>query len=141
MGQERLGPSYFFISLVLDPLNSLLWYVPLLITQTLLSWARPWMVRVFQTRRTLPPSATLLEGIYGARVLFFVSARTNKRHHHHQCNPLSCGSKSSAYMMISFICCCRNLLVPRISAAACPKKKWKPICIRKKHAKKSYHIS
>ena len=28
MGQERLGPSYFFISLVLGPLNSLLWYVP-----------------------------------------------------------------------------------------------------------------
>ena len=27
MGQERLGPSYFFI-LVLGPLNSLLWYVP-----------------------------------------------------------------------------------------------------------------
>ena len=28
MGQERLGPSYFFISLVLCPLNSLVWYVP-----------------------------------------------------------------------------------------------------------------
>ena len=28
MGQERLGPSYFFISLVLGPLNSLLSYVP-----------------------------------------------------------------------------------------------------------------
>ena len=26
MGQERLGPSYFFISLVLFPLNSLLWW-------------------------------------------------------------------------------------------------------------------
>ena len=26
MGQEWLGPSYFFISLVLGPLNSLLWY-------------------------------------------------------------------------------------------------------------------
>jgi hypothetical protein len=26
VGQERLGPSYFFISLVLGPLNSLLWY-------------------------------------------------------------------------------------------------------------------
>jgi hypothetical protein len=25
VGQERLGPSYFFISLVLGPLNSLLW--------------------------------------------------------------------------------------------------------------------
>ena len=51
MGQERLGPSYFFISLALGPLNSLLWYVPSL-------------------------------GIYGAWLLFFVSARTNKRHHH-----------------------------------------------------------
>jgi hypothetical protein len=28
VGQERLGPAYFFISLVLGPLNSLLWYVP-----------------------------------------------------------------------------------------------------------------
>ena len=28
MGQERLGSSYFFISLVLGPLNSLVWYVP-----------------------------------------------------------------------------------------------------------------
>ena len=28
MGQERLGPSYFFISSVLGPLNSLAWYVP-----------------------------------------------------------------------------------------------------------------
>ena len=28
MGQEWLGPSYFFISLVLGPLNSLLGYVP-----------------------------------------------------------------------------------------------------------------
>ena len=28
VGQERLEPSYFFISLVLVPLNSLLWYVP-----------------------------------------------------------------------------------------------------------------
>ena len=28
MGQERLGPSYFFIPLVLGPLNSLVWYVP-----------------------------------------------------------------------------------------------------------------
>jgi hypothetical protein len=27
VAQERLGPSYFFISLVLGPLNSLLWYV------------------------------------------------------------------------------------------------------------------
>jgi hypothetical protein len=28
VGQERLGPSYFFISLVLGPVNSLVWYVP-----------------------------------------------------------------------------------------------------------------
>jgi hypothetical protein len=26
VGQERLGPSYFFISLVTVPLNSLVWY-------------------------------------------------------------------------------------------------------------------
>ena len=41
-----------------------------LITQTLLSWARPWLVRVFQTRRTLPPPATLLEGAETAVSLF-----------------------------------------------------------------------
>jgi hypothetical protein len=30
VGQDRLGPSYFFISLVLGPLNSLVWWeVPL----------------------------------------------------------------------------------------------------------------
>jgi hypothetical protein len=30
VGQERLGPSYFFISLVLGPLNRLVWWeVPL----------------------------------------------------------------------------------------------------------------
>ena len=28
MGQQRLGPSYFFIPLGLGPLNSLVWYVP-----------------------------------------------------------------------------------------------------------------
>jgi hypothetical protein len=39
-------------------------------TQTLLSWARPWLVRVFQTRRTLPPPATLLEGAETAVSLF-----------------------------------------------------------------------
>jgi hypothetical protein len=27
VGQERLGPSHFFIPLVLGPLNSLVWYV------------------------------------------------------------------------------------------------------------------
>jgi hypothetical protein len=28
VGQDRLGPSYIFIPLVLGPLNSLVWYVP-----------------------------------------------------------------------------------------------------------------
>jgi hypothetical protein len=59
VGQERLGPSYFFISLVLGPLNSLLWSVP--------------------SSRNIGSSL--------ARLLLFVSARTNKRHHHHHaCN-------------------------------------------------------
>jgi hypothetical protein len=38
VGQERLGPSYFFISLVLGPLNSLLWYVPSLRNTRGLGW-------------------------------------------------------------------------------------------------------
>jgi hypothetical protein len=38
MGQERLGPSYIFISLVLGPLNSLVWYVPSLRYTRDLGW-------------------------------------------------------------------------------------------------------
>jgi hypothetical protein len=38
VGQERLGPSYFFISLVLGPLNSLVWYVPSLRYTCGLGW-------------------------------------------------------------------------------------------------------
>ena len=38
MGQERLGPSYFSIPLVLGPLNSLVWYVPSLMCTRGLSW-------------------------------------------------------------------------------------------------------
>jgi hypothetical protein len=52
VGQELLGPSYFFTSLVLGPLNS-------------------------------SYGTYLPKGIYGAWLLFFVCARTNKRHHHH----------------------------------------------------------
>jgi hypothetical protein len=37
-GQERLGPSYFFISLVLGPLNRLVWYVPSLRYTRGLGW-------------------------------------------------------------------------------------------------------
>jgi hypothetical protein len=39
VGQERLGPSYFFISLVLAPLNSLIWYVPSLRYTCGLGWS------------------------------------------------------------------------------------------------------
>ena len=38
MGQERLGPSYFAIPLVLGPLNSLVWYVPSLRYTRGLGW-------------------------------------------------------------------------------------------------------
>ena len=38
MDQERLGPSYFFISLVPVPLNSLVWYVPSLRYTRGLGW-------------------------------------------------------------------------------------------------------
>ena len=38
MGQERLGPSHFFIPLVLGPLNSLVWYVPSLRYTLGLGW-------------------------------------------------------------------------------------------------------
>jgi hypothetical protein len=36
--QKRLGPSYFFIPLVLGPLNSLVWYVPSLRYTRGLGW-------------------------------------------------------------------------------------------------------
>jgi hypothetical protein len=38
MGQEWLGPSHFFIPLVLGPLNSLVWYVPSLRYTRGLGW-------------------------------------------------------------------------------------------------------
>ena len=38
MGQELLGPSHFFIPLVLGPLNSLVWYVPSLRYTRCLGW-------------------------------------------------------------------------------------------------------
>ena len=38
MVQERLGPSYFFISLVLVPLDNLVWYVPYLRYTRDLGW-------------------------------------------------------------------------------------------------------
>jgi hypothetical protein len=38
VGQERLGPSHFFIPLVLGPLNSLVWYVPSLRYTRGLGW-------------------------------------------------------------------------------------------------------
>jgi hypothetical protein len=38
VSQERLGPSYFFISIVLGPLNSLVWYVPSLGYTRSLDW-------------------------------------------------------------------------------------------------------
>jgi len=38
VGQERLGPSYFFIPLVIGPLNSLVWYVPSLRYTRGLGW-------------------------------------------------------------------------------------------------------
>ncbi len=38
MGQERLGPSYFFIPLVRGPLNTLVWYVPSLRYTRGLGW-------------------------------------------------------------------------------------------------------
>ena len=65
VGQERLGPSYFFISLVLGPLNSLVWFV---------------FVSV-RTNKRQHRLRTFLK-VNGAWLLFFVSARTNNRHRH-----------------------------------------------------------
>jgi hypothetical protein len=49
VGQERLGPSYFFISLVLGPLNSLVWYVPSLRYTRSLGWRMHCGVKVTES--------------------------------------------------------------------------------------------
>ena len=49
MGQERLGPSYFFISLVLGPLNSLVWYVSSLRYTRGLGWRMQCGVKVTES--------------------------------------------------------------------------------------------
>jgi hypothetical protein len=59
VGQERLGPSHFSISLVLGPLNSLVWYVPSLRYTRGLGWRMHCGVEVTESS-------------------------TNKQHHH-QC--------------------------------------------------------
>jgi hypothetical protein len=59
MGQERLGQSYFFVPLVLGPLNSLVWYIP---------------------------SLRYTRGL-GCRIhcgIEVTESSTNKQHHHHQ---------------------------------------------------------
>jgi hypothetical protein len=60
VGQERLGPSYFSISLVLGPLNSLVWYVPSLRYTRGLGWRMHCGVEV-------------------------TKSSTNKQHHHLPC--------------------------------------------------------
>jgi hypothetical protein len=60
VGQERLGPSYFSISLVLGPLNSLVWYVPSLRYTRGLGWRMHCGVEVTESS-------------------------TNKQHHHRVC--------------------------------------------------------
>ena len=52
------------------------------------SWIVAQLAQQFDTECSISRVKTLkrslgLKGIYGARLLFFVSARTNKRHHHH----------------------------------------------------------
>jgi hypothetical protein len=49
VGQERLGPFYFFISLVLGPLNSLVWYVPSLMYTRGLGWRMHCGVKVTES--------------------------------------------------------------------------------------------
>jgi hypothetical protein len=70
VGQEKLGPSYLFISFVLGPLNSLF-----MDDDDLLSLSS--IKRLFRGHNTYLP-----QGLYGAWLLFFVSARKNKRNHH-----------------------------------------------------------
>jgi hypothetical protein len=49
VGQDRLGPSYFFIPLVIGPLNSLVWYVPSLRYTRGLGWRMHFGVEVTES--------------------------------------------------------------------------------------------
>ena len=57
MGQERLGPSYVFISIVLGPLNSLLSYVP---SSGYIWSSDPILFRQEQTKTSSPQGISLL---------------------------------------------------------------------------------
>jgi hypothetical protein len=62
VGQERLGPSYFFISLVLGPLNSLAWYVPSLRYTRGLGWRMMMMSFICSCRNKNQPKAIYPKG-------------------------------------------------------------------------------
>jgi hypothetical protein len=49
VGQEWLGPSYFFISLAIGPLNSLVWYVPSLRYTRGLGWRMHYSAEVTES--------------------------------------------------------------------------------------------
>jgi hypothetical protein len=65
VGQERLGPFYFFIPLVLGPLNSLVWYVASLRYTCGLGWRMHFGVEVTESstnkQHHLPPEASTIE--------------------------------------------------------------------------------
>jgi hypothetical protein len=50
----------------------------------------------------------LPQGIYGARLLFFVSARTNKRHHHHVDAATSSTSRMAFRLALPLILAARH---------------------------------
>jgi hypothetical protein len=96
VGQEQLGPSYFFISIVLGPLNSLVWYVPSLRYTRGLGWRIHCGIEVTESSTNKQHHLSLSArpskqpcmvgstlGVYSFG-LIFVSARTNKRLHHCQ---------------------------------------------------------
>jgi hypothetical protein len=82
VGQERLVPSYFFIPLVLGPLNSLVWYVPSLRYTRGLGWRMHCGLEVTESS-TNKQHHLSTPRVYGVR-LFFVSVRTNKRQQQHK---------------------------------------------------------
>jgi hypothetical protein len=74
VGQEQLGPSYFFISLVLGPLKSLVWYLPSLRYTYGLGWRIHCGVEVFNR---VPINNIIISALIAATFRLAVSFESN----------------------------------------------------------------
>ena len=96
MGQERLGPSYFLISLVLGPLNSLVWYVPSLRYTRGLGWLDSYFLLLQQQLKDTTTQLGAGRKKKKGQVLEPQAALRQEK------------VGSSVMMMMPFVCSCRN---------------------------------